>query len=188
MSLLVKDLLRAIISLLDRPFAFFGHSMGAMVAFELARHLQQAELPQPAVLFVSGCRAPHLSRFQPAIHSLPDHEFVEALQELNGMPDELLQLPEAMEMFLPVLRADFALVERYQYDSVGSPLKCRIRAFGGLDDPRVQPEMLESWSEHTDGGFKSQYFSGDHFFINTAKDSILACIASEITNSSSHVK
>lgn len=188
MVTLVDELSREIVPLLDRPFVFFGHSMGGIVAFELTRHLCQNNISQPATLFVSGCAAPHLPGPQPAVHELPDKEFIDVLQELNGIPAELLQLPDAMELFLPSLRADFAMIENYRYVSSGSALDCRISAFGGLDDTRTSADQLEGWAVHTKSGFRSHYFPGDHLFLNSARESILACIAAEIANSSPHAR
>jgi medium-chain acyl-[acyl-carrier-protein] hydrolase len=180
---LAGKLSQAIQPLLDKPFAFFGHSMGGLVAFELARHLRKNGLPQPITLFVSGCGAPHLPDPHPAIHTLPDAEFLNALRQFKGIPSELLQLPDAVELLLPTLRADFEAVESYIYNSNESPLDCPIIAFGGLDDRRVSQNRLESWAVQTNSGFKSIYFSGDHFFIDTAKDKIVRSIAAEMMSS-----
>jgi len=188
MGILAEALSQAIVPLLDRPFVFFGHSMGGIVAFELTRHLRQNKISQPATLFVSGCAAPHLLNHQTTIQDLPDDEFIEALQELNGMPAELLQQPEAIELFLPSLRADFEMMENYRYVSGGPHLHSRIFAFGGWDDPRVNADQLESWAVHTTSGFRSHYFPGDHFFLNSARESILAFITAEIANSSFHAR
>ncbi len=141
---LVGKLSQAIQPLLDKPFAFFGHSMGGLVAFELARHLRKNDLPQPITLFVSGCGAPHLPDPHPTIHTLPDAEFLNALRQFNGIPPELLRLPDAMELLLPTLRADFEAVESYVYNSNEPPLDCPIIAFGGLDDPRVSRERSKA--------------------------------------------
>ncbi len=178
--LLVEELSRAIQPFLDRPFAFFGYSLGALVAYELARDLRRRGLPQPKILFVSACGAPYLRDPHPPIHALPDAELLEALEELNGVPSEFLHLPDVMELLLPVLRADFEAIESYLYRPDELRLNCPIIAFGGLGDPRVSQECLEGWALHTDSSFKSQYFPGDHFFINTARESIMASIAAEI--------
>jgi medium-chain acyl-[acyl-carrier-protein] hydrolase len=177
---LVEKLSGPIKPLLDRPFAFFGHSLGALVAFELARLLLQDDLPQPLILFVSSCSAPHIPDPNPPIHTLPDMEFLEALQWLNGIPSELLQLPDEMGLFLPTLRADFEAIESYQYTPGKFTLDSPIIAFGGLDDPRLSREQLESWALHTNAAFKTHYFPGDHFFIKSARDSIIAFMTAEI--------
>lgn len=188
LDLLVEALAQAIQPLLKRPAAFFGHSMGALVAFELARYLAQNKLPQPTIVFVSACRAPHLADPQPPIHALPEREFVRALQKLNGIPSELLRQPEAMQWLLPTLRADFEAFERYHYTPRLSPLGIPILAFGGWQDPRVNRADLEGWATHTNSGFRSQYFPGDHFFIETARESMMDRIATEIRAALSYAK
>ena len=185
LAILVEKLLKAILPLLDKPFAFFGHSLGGLVAFELTRHLRRNNLPQPQILFISACGAPHLPDPHPPIHTLPDTEFLKSLQQLNGIPAELLHQSDVMKFLIPTLRADFEIIENYDYTS-NVPLDCHIIAFGGLDDTRVSQERLEGWALHTNASFKSQYFPGDHFFISTARESVTASIAAELT--SSHAK
>jgi len=180
LSTLVEKLSQAMQTLLDKPFAFFGHSLGGLVAFELTRQLRRHNLPGPQVLFISACGAPHLPAPQPPIHQLPDAEFLKALSTINGIPSELQNNTEIMELTLPTLRTDFEAIESYHYDSDGSPLNLPIRAYGGLDDPRVSRKRLEGWASLTNAGFKSQYFPGDHFFINTVRESIIASIAAEL--------
>ena len=178
--LLAGALSRAIQPFLDQPFVFFGHSFGALVAYELALHLRRRGLPQPNILFVSACSAPHLLDPQPPIHELPDPEFLKSLQKLNGIPSELLHQPDVIQLLLPILRADFEAIESYLYTPDELPLNRPIIAFGGLSDPRVSRARLEGWASHTDSSFKSQYFPGDHFFVNTARKLIMASIAAEI--------
>jgi len=177
---LVEKIDDAIQPLLDKPFIFFGHSFGGMVAFELIRHLRRLKLPQPNILFVSACSAPQLPDPHPPIHALPDTEFVKSLQELNGIPAEVANHSELMELLLPMLRADFEAIESYQY-TANEPLNCPIIAFGGDDDPRVSRESLDAWNSLTNANFRSQYFPGDHFFINTARESVIAFMITAIT-------
>ncbi|MBC7878684.1 MAG: thioesterase [Anaerolineales bacterium] len=181
---LVEKINEAIQPLLDKPFIFFGHSMGGVVAFELIRHLRRRKLPQPNILFVSACGAPQLPDPHPPIHTLPDAEFMKSLQELNGIPAEVVNHSELMELLLPTLRADFEAIESYQYISNEHPLGCPIIAFGGQDDPRVSRDRLEDWASHTNTNFKTIYFPGDHFFINTDREAIIASITAEIVSSS----
>jgi surfactin synthase thioesterase subunit len=177
---LIENLLPVIQPLLDKPFALFGHSMGGLIAFELARGLRKRNLPQPKVLFVSACAAPHIPDPNPPIHALPDDEFLEALKKFNGVPSEILNQPEALKIFLPILRADFEAVETYRFDSGEPPLDIPIVAFGGLDDPRVSREGLEGWAKQTASGFESQFFPGDHFFINNSRKATLEFISADL--------
>ncbi len=179
LAVLIEEINYAILSLLDKPFIFFGHSMGGMVAFELARKLRQQELSQPQLLFVSGCGAPQLPNPNLPIHSLSDSEFIKSLQELNGIPAEAVNNPELMQLLLPALRADFEAIETYKYISSESRLACPIIAFGGTSDPHVHRERLEGWVEQTSASVKTKYFPGGHFFINTARQSVTDSIIAE---------
>jgi len=180
---LVDHLSESIQPLTDKPFAFFGHSMGALVAFELAQHLRQRDLPQPSVLFVAACGAPQTPDPHPPIHILSDSEFLKNLQEFNGTPVELTRKPEMMEFLAPMLRADFEAVENYRFNSGAPPLDLPIVAFGGLGDPRVSTERLAGWALQTNLRFETQYFPGDHFFLHSVKGSILRVITKEIRSS-----
>jgi medium-chain acyl-[acyl-carrier-protein] hydrolase len=182
-SILVEGIYEAFQSFLDKPFAFFGHSMGALIAFELVRSLRQNNLPQPITLFVSACGAPHIGNPHKPIHSLPEAGFIKALGDLNGTPMELLNNAELMELVLPAIRADFHVVENYHF--VGdTPLQSPIIAFGGLDDPRISRERLEGWAFQTSSSFSSEYFPGDHFFINTASKWVISSITEALISSS----
>jgi len=178
---LAEKFVPAIQLLSDKPFAFFGHSLGGLVAFELARYLRKNNLPQPKILFVSACEAPHIPDPHPPIHALPDSEFLKSLQQLNGIPSELFHQPEMIQLLLPILRADFEAIESYDYVSDVS-FDHRIVAFGGLNDPRVSRDRLDDWSLHTNSSFRSQYFPGDHFFINTNRESITASMIAEFVS------
>jgi medium-chain acyl-[acyl-carrier-protein] hydrolase len=165
---------------LDMPFAFFGHSMGALISYELSRELRRRGQPLPLHLFVSGRRAPHVPMREDPIYDLPDSEFKDELRELKGTPEEVLQHEELMNLLMPVLRADFAVNDTYAYvdeppfDQVG------ISAFGGLGDEEVTREDVEAWREHTRGRFRARMLPGDHFFINSAKDLILESVARDL--------
>ena len=154
--------------LLDGPVAFFGHSMGALVAYELARALRDAGSPRPLHLFVSARRAPDLPARTAPIHALPEPEFRQRLRELNGTPEAVLEHPELMELLGPTLRADFTLIETYEPTSA-PPLDCPITAFGGVDDPDVSEEEMAAWRRFTTAAFQLRMLPGDHFFL--AQDS-----------------
>lgn len=164
---------------LDRPFALFGHSMGAIVAFEVARRLShQYDLP-PERLLVSARRAPQVPLTRRLLHQLPPAEFARALRTLGGTPDAVLENAEMLELFLPILRADFTLTETYMYDR-DEPLPCPISAFGGTFDPLVSHDGLEAWRTQTRSAFKLRVFTGGHFFINSQRAALLQAIEADL--------
>lgn len=176
---LVQSLVPEISPHLDRPFVLFGHSMGATIAFELARVLRDTRGLEPLHLFASGRRAPHEPITERPLHNLPDSELKDELRRLNGTPQEVLDDPELMNLMLPLLRADFSVSENYAYEP-GPPLRCPITAFGGLRDTHVTREMLEGWREHTTGHFTLRMLPGDHFFINAEQHSLLRVLTQEL--------
>ena len=176
---LVQALAQALVPLLDKPFAFFGHSLGALVGFELARQLRRQSGVQPVRLFVSADGAPQLPHRGRPIHALPEREFLVELRRLNGIPGKVLEEAELMQIMLPVLRADFAVYETYVY-STEPPLNCPISAFGGLQDHRVSRGDLEAWRDQTSGSFSLRMFPGDHFFWNTTQPLLLQILSQEL--------
>lgn len=169
---LTRALAHGIEPYLDKSFAFFGHSLGALLAFELARRLRRERGLEPAHLFVSAYHAPHLKDRSPPIHDLPDAEFLEQLRKLNGTPPEILSNAELMEFMLPILRADFEVLETYSY-LPDFPAGCPLEAYGGLQDPEAGHQELSAWREHTTGSFALRMFPGDHFFVNTSRQLVL---------------
>ena len=157
---------------LDKPFAFFGHSMGALIAFEFARQLRRQKRAGPAHLFVAGHRAPHLPDRRPPIHHLPDELLIEELRRLKGTPEEILEHAELSRLLFPLVRADFALCETYSY-LPEPPLDCPIAAIGGIEDAEVAGNELAAWREHTRGAFHLQMLPGDHFFLHNARPLLL---------------
>lgn len=176
---LVLALAQAIRPHLDKPFAFFGHSLGAMVGFELARQLRGENGPAPLHLFVSGSPAPQLPRRRSAIHQLPEKEFIKELALINGTPAAVLHNVELMQLFLPILRADFAMHETYRY-AAGEPLDCSLSAFGGLADSEVSRQDSEAWRDQTRGAFKLRMLPGDHFFLRSARTLLLQAISQDL--------
>lgn len=164
---------------LDQPFAFFGHSMGALVAFELARHLRHRYGLAPELLVLSGHGAPQLPAPGPPIHQLPEPAFIQKLRELNGTPEEVLSHDELRQLLLPVIRADFTVCETYAFEH-DAPFEFPLSAYGGLADDHVGREALEAWSEHTTGPFQVRMFPGDHFYINTQRPLLLRTLAREV--------
>jgi len=153
--------------------------MGALIAFEVARELRRGG-PQPVRLLVSAHEAPHRPDPDPPISHLDDADFVaEICARYDGIPREVLDQPELMELVLPVMRADFTAIESYAYVA-DSPLDCPISCFGGAGDRRVALADLEAWSEQTRGSFRLRVLPGDHFFVDTARPMLLAAIAEDL--------
>ena len=176
MDQLVRALGHALTPYLDKPFAFFGHSMGALIAFDLARHLRREYDAQPIHLFVSARCSPQTVK-EPVDFKLA--ELPKMLRRQNGTPEEALEDPELMELVLPVLRADFGLCRSYIY-TPEPPFSFSITAFGGLEDYGVRRHSIEGWGEHTTGSFMVRMLPGDHFFVNTGRLPLLEAISKEL--------
>jgi medium-chain acyl-[acyl-carrier-protein] hydrolase len=179
LSPLVQAIAQGLVPLLDKPFAFFGHSLGALIGFELARQLRRQSGVQPVRLFVSADRAPQIPQRDRPIHALPEGEFLDELRRLNGIPEKVLGDGELIQIMLPILRADFAVYETYVY-STEPPLNCPISTFGGLHDHRVSRGDLEAWRDQTSDSFSLRMFPGDHFFWNTTQPLLLQVLSQEL--------
>lgn len=178
--LLVDHLIPYLLPILTKPFAFFGHSMGAILAFELARALRRLHGLTPLRLFVSGRRAPQIEEDEPRTYNLPDAEFIEELRRLKGTPPEVLEHDELLELMLPILRADFQLIQTYTYKAE-PPFQCPISVYGGLGDEEVMREHLEGWCKQTVASCSVKMFDGDHFFLQTAQPLLLQAIKQDLS-------
>lgn len=179
---LVDALVPELLPFLDRPFAFFGHSMGAMIGFEVARRLRAKGIGGPQQMFVSGRRAPQLPpKYERQTYDLPEAEFIEELGRLNGTPREVLEHPELLELVLPILRADFSICQTYAF-TPGEPLNIPFNVLGGLEDEDVPRTSLEAWREQTNGPFKLHMLPGDHFFVHSARTRICHLVSDELKN------
>jgi surfactin synthase thioesterase subunit len=176
---MVPELADALRPYMDLPFVFFGHSMGALIAFELSRELRRRGQALPLHLFVSGRRPPHLPPREEPIHALPEPEFLDKLRELNGTPEEVLRHEELMRLLIPLLRADFSVNETYAY-SEEEPFDFGISAFGGLGDEEVTREDVEAWRQQTQGRFRMRMLPGDHFFVHGSNDLILEAVSRDL--------
>lgn len=176
---LVETLAQAMGAYMDKPFALFGHSMGATISFELARLFRREGRSMPLQLFISGRRAPQVPDREPPIYNLPEAELFEELHRLGGTPKEVLEHPELMQVMLPLLRADLTIAETY-ICTTEPPLDCPISVFGGLQDKDVTREDLEGWAEHTNGPFTLRMLAGDHFFLNTSQPLLLRTLSQEL--------
>jgi surfactin synthase thioesterase subunit/glycosyltransferase involved in cell wall biosynthesis len=175
MEHLIPALREAIEPHLDKPFALFGHSMGAAIAFELARSLAN----RPFVLLVASARAPRLRRDHVPPPPPSDEDLIDELRRLNGIPQELLEHKELMHLALPALRADTTLYRRYVYQE-GPPLDCSIRAYGGLEDERITRGHLDAWAGETTQSFRLEMFPGGHFFLQTNQAEFLRALARDL--------
>jgi surfactin synthase thioesterase subunit len=175
---IVQNLAPALVPHLSRPFAIFGHSMGALIAFELARHLRSSYSLEPARLFVSAWRSPEIAIARKE-YELPDEQFISVLRRFNGTPDEILENAEALELLLPILRADFEVTQTYVYRA-DTPLDCPIRAFAGLNDLSPTAALMRPWKQHTTSSFSMSILPGDHFFITTSRSQLLTIIAHDL--------
>lgn len=162
---LVRALADGLEAAADRPFALFGHSMGGLLAFELTRLLRQRQLRQPDHLFVSAMAAPGIPPVRQPIHEAPDEVVKKYLRDINGTPPDLLHNNELMSIMLPTLRADFSVLETYQYRQEPK-LSVPITVFGGQHDPVAPPESLTGWRTQSDSGCRIRLFPGDHFYLN----------------------
>ncbi|HEU4794033.1 MAG TPA: alpha/beta fold hydrolase [Pyrinomonadaceae bacterium] len=176
---LIDDFVPKLIGYLDKPFVFFGHSMGALLAFETARRLRRDYARLPEHLFISGHRPAQTRDTTRRTFDLPEPEFIEELRRLDGTPSEVLDHPELLEMMIPILRADFAIAQTYQYVDE-PPLECDLTAFGGMNDTSVTREHLEVWRTHTSGNFKLRMFLGNHFYLHSARTALLQTIALDL--------
>jgi len=173
---LVAALADVLPPLFHMPVVLYGHSMGAVVAFELARELRRRGGPAPSRLIVSGRAAPHRPPRRPSLHKLPDAEFRGELKRLGGTPAAVLDNDELMTLVLPVLRADFTAHETYEYADE-PPLDCPILAVTGADDTLAPPGELDEWRRHTRAAFEARVLQGDHFFLQTHRTMLLQLLA-----------
>lgn len=177
---LIAELAEALAPWLVPPFAFFGHSMGALLAFELTRELRRRGWAMPARLLLSGRHAPTQVDPGPPIHQLDDAGFVARLTErYGGIPDAVLRDPEFLRLFLPAMRADFELLASHVYRPE-QPLDCPLSVYCGREDPQVRLEAIQDWRWQTSGGFETRWFEGGHFYFQTDREPLWQALAADL--------
>ncbi|MDX2938777.1 thioesterase [Streptomyces ipomoeae] len=176
---LAESLFGQLRKIADRPIAFFGHSMGALLAFEVARHFEQRLDTSPVRLFVSGRRAPSRPRVE-AWQSAGDLGLIAEIRELSGTDPRLLGDEEMLDMIMVPLRADYRAVERYRFTPEPS-LRCPVTTLTGDTDPRTSYDEASSWRDHTTGDFDIQVFPGGHFFIKDNLDDISGLVTEQLS-------
>ncbi|MER6832252.1 alpha/beta fold hydrolase [Streptosporangium sp. NPDC000563] len=178
MEKMADQVAEALTPFTDRPFALFGHSMGATLAYEVTRRLRASNRHAMA-LFVSGRRAPHRV-IDDGLHLLPNDMLVDDVMALEGTGGHILDNPELRDMLLAAIRSDYRAAETYRYVP-GPPLRCPIHALTGLSDPRVAAGELHHWGEHTEGAFDIQVFSGGHFYLTENQPAVIQVIAERLS-------
>jgi medium-chain acyl-[acyl-carrier-protein] hydrolase len=180
MAALASQLAREVTPWLDAPFAIFGHSLGSLVGFELARALRRLGLPQPRALFISGFKSPAMPNGAGWFRGLPDDEFVaQVAARYGGIPAPVAADPDLLRHYLPALRADFEVLASYQYVPE-APLDCPFFAYNGLADPRVRAGDLDGWRALTTGRFTERWFPGGHFYLQEGRSAVLNCLTPDL--------
>jgi medium-chain acyl-[acyl-carrier-protein] hydrolase len=179
MGPLVEGLADAIQPYLEQPFAFFGHSMGAVIAFELARLLRRRRQPLPRILIASAARAPQFRRGHVPGPAPGDERLLADLRRLGGIPAELLRDAALTNAILPALRADTELYRHYVYTE-DDPLILPIRAYGGTEDDNITVEHLEGWRQQTCVSFAVRRFAGGHFYLRTSAEQFRAALEEDL--------
>ena len=173
---LLEEVLTALRPWTGLPYALFGHSMGALIVFELARKLSGTP---PVHVYVSGNTAPQLEIPSSLRHDLTDQEFMDVLLRMEGMNPEILASPELMQMLIPRMRADCEANDYYRYYDA-PPLACPLSVYDAADDPQTTPDSVEAWSENTTAEFASHRLEGGHFFLQSQRAAFMARFAGEL--------
>ena len=166
------ELVPRMVPLLDKPYALFGHSMGARIAYATACKIQENGHDSPSDFFASGSRAPHIARDRRSLHDLPRAEFIHELRKLNGTPPEILRDEEMLDLILPFLRADFRIAET-RLPIPDNRLAPSVHVFGGMADTDIVPGDLKAWKLFFEGTMSVHLYDGGHFFIETCKSSVV---------------
>lgn len=175
-----SDAAAALVALGPGPYALFGHSLGAFLAFEIARALRDRWDTDPTFLAVGGRNAPHIGTSGATMSHLPDDEYLDLLDRRFGaIPQVIRDDAQMRALYLPILRADVSMLETYAYRP-GKPLSCPILALGGEDDPETSVGSLAAWGAHTTAGCTTVMLPGGHFFLETQREQLLQLLSAEL--------
>jgi surfactin synthase thioesterase subunit len=182
LSVLVETVAQVIIEQqCTLPFAFFGHSMGGLLAFELTRYCMRHSLPMPKHLFVAGCNAPQYRGQSARLHELGDEALIDALRNFNGASAKMLSNSDLKALALPAIRADLALLADYQYHP-SPPLDIPITVLAGKLDEHVSPIQTQGWQKETIATCRIDRFEGDHFFVDSDRKAVLDYLREGLVN------
>jgi medium-chain acyl-[acyl-carrier-protein] hydrolase len=174
-SAIVSNLAMAMIPLLDRPYAFFGHSNGALISYELAKELRRQNETGPEHMIVSAKRAAQLPRLGPITYDMPQDQFIQVLREYEGTPREILDDKELLTFLLPTIRADFCMSDTYQFRP-SAALDCDLTLFGSLNDRYVPFNDLLAWTNNVSGTVTHKIFGGGHFFLHSHGSDVISSV------------
>ncbi|MNJ34611.1 Linear gramicidin dehydrogenase LgrE [compost metagenome] len=165
----------------DIPFLLFGHSMGALIAYELAHMTKQRLKREPAHLFVSGTYPPHAKKNN-VLHLLSDERLQQEIKQFGGTEEELFEREELIQLFLPVLRRDLELIETHAFTSKPDLIHCDISVLNGIDDPATEDYVLSEWARYSSKSCQVYSFQGGHFFINEQTEQVVSLIHQVLCN------
>lgn len=176
---IAAELAQEIQPLLDRPYVFFGHSMGALIAFDLAHELRRRGSRQPELFIASGRNAPKFLWRDAGIQALSDDVFIATVRDYNGTPEALLNEPSMRDLWLPRLRADLTISATYKY-AQPAPLDCPLLVLHGTNDGLISDEGLRGWLTETRGPVRYVCYPGNHFFLHSDEQIVLADVSREL--------
>jgi medium-chain acyl-[acyl-carrier-protein] hydrolase len=187
LKLLVDEIAESMQPYIDRPFALFGHSFGALVGFEVARELHNHNGVPPIHLCISGAKAPEFLSNGPKIHKQPDAILINYVRSLGGTSEIVLENEEMISAVMPALRADLKMSETYIYSN-STQLDNPILVLAGESDPKVDRGSLQTWAKHTTAGFKMKLFPGNHFYLYEAQAQVLQFLGQALEQSLSSLE
>lgn len=161
--------------IIDDEYAIYGHSMGSLLAYELYYKIIEENMKKPKHIFFSGYEAPSVIRERENIYKLPDYDFMKKVIDIGGTPEEVINNNEILEIFMPIIRNDFKILENYKYKKRNKKIECNISILNGKQDD-INLEEILSWKNHVDMGLKLYNFEGNHFFINNNVENIVSII------------